>query len=180
MAAPSIKIPLSKNKLLLSIGGSLLFVMAAAWMLVTQAGGFSGLPPIVAQITGIAGILFFSVTGILGVTKLFDKTPGLIIDDRGITDNSSAAGVGLIEWKDMTGIRTRQIMTTRFLLIDVADPEKYITRAGSGGQALLMRANGSLSGTPLSIASTALQCDFAELERTVLEEYWKHKHGKRL
>ena len=114
---------------------------------------------------GILGILFFSATGILGFKKLFDKKVGLIIDSNGITDNSNASSVGLIEWNDITDIITKQVMSTKFLLINVANPEKYIEKAKSGMKTKLMRSNMKIYGTPLSITSNTLKYDFGELEK---------------
>lgn len=49
--------------------------------------------------------------------------------------------IGLIEWNDITGICTEQVMSTKFLLIDIANPEKYIGKAKNIAQKKLMKAN---------------------------------------
>lgn len=88
--------------------------------------------PNAIRFLGIAGIVFFGLAGIYGIIKLFDKKAGLIIDSSGITDNTSAVSIGLIEWSDILGIRTEQIMSTKFLLIDVENPKKYLDKAKNG------------------------------------------------
>ena len=114
---------------------------------------------------------FFGATGIYGIVKLFDKKIGLIIDSDGITDNSNASSIGLIEWNDITEIRTKQIMSTKFLLIDIVKPEKYIGKAKNGMQAKLMKANMNMYETPLSITSNTLKYNFGELEKLIHTEF---------
>jgi hypothetical protein len=90
-----IEIPLSKNKLFLGIGGSILFVILGVWLF-TNAESFQEHSfrilrnPMIAKGVGILSILFFGATGIFGFKKLFDKKVGLTIDSNGITDNSNA------------------------------------------------------------------------------------------
>jgi len=171
-----IEIPLSKNKLFLIIGGSLLFVVLGIW-LVANAAGFQehsmGLlrNPFVVKGVGISGIVFFGFTTIYGIRKVFDKKVGLLIDSKGITDNSNASSIGLIEWNDISEIKTQQVMSTKFLLINVVNPEKYIGKATSGMKARLMRANMKMYGTPLSITSNTLKFDFEKLEELIQSEY---------
>lgn len=176
-----IEIPLSKNKLFLGIGGSMLFVALGIWLFLNaenfQEHSFRLIRnPIVAKGVGILAVLFFGATGIFGFRKFFDKKVGLLIDSKGITDNSNASSIGLIEWNDITKIITKQVMSTKFLLINVSDPEKYIGKAKSEMKAKLMRSNMKIYGTPLSISSNALKYDFGELEKLVQTEFERNKN----
>ena len=176
-----IEIPLSKNKLLLGIGGSILFIILGIWLLLNadsfQEHSFTLLRnPLIVKGIGILGILFFGATGIFGFKKMFDKKVGLTIDSNGITDNSNASSVGLIEWSDITNIITKQVMSTKFLLINVNDPEKYIRKAKSGMKAKLMRSNMKMYGTPLSITSSTLKYDFKKLEKLMQTEFKSNKN----
>lgn len=176
-----IEIPLSKNKLFLGIGGSILFVLLGIWLYLNaenfQEHSFRLLRnPMVAKGVGIIAILFFGATGIFGFRKLFDKKVGLIIDSNGITDNSNALSVGLIEWNDITEIITTQVMSTKFLLIKVNDSEKYIGKVKNGMKAKLMRSNMKIYGTPLSITSNNLKYDFGELEKLIQTEFERNKN----
>ena len=112
---------------------------------------------------GILSIVFFGAIGIFGVKKMFDKKIGLKIDSHGITDNSNASSVGLIEWNDITGIRVEQVMSTKFIMVDVEDPEKYIQQAKNNIMAKILRLNLSRYGSPISITSNTLRYDFDEL-----------------
>ena len=176
-----IEIPLSKNKLILGFGGSLLFVIAGIWLFLNaeifQEHSFKLLRnPMVIKGIGIISFLFFGATGIFSFKKLFDKKVGLIIDSNGITDNTNASSIGLIEWNDITDIITKQVMSTKFLLINVANPEKYIGKAKTGMKAKLMRSNMKMSGTPISITSTTLKYDFGKLEQLIQTEFERNKN----
>jgi len=167
-----IRIPISKGKLFFGIGGSILFVMMGIFIYTNV--DISSKNPVFLKIIGSASVLFFGATGIYGLTKLFDKKAGLIIDNAGITDHSNATSVGLIKWSDITAIKTRQVKSTKFLLIEVGNPEVYLEKAKSGIQRKLMQANMKTYGTPLSITSNTLSYDFGKLEKLVQEKFMKH------
>ncbi len=158
------------------MGGSILFVVLGA-LLYMNADSFQEhstsllRDPILLRVIGIFSILLFMATGIFSFKKMFDNELGLVIDAEGITDNSSGVSVGLIEWKDITNIISQQIMTTKFLLIEVKDPEKYIAKAKNGITAKIMRANLKSYGTPLSISSNTLKYKFKKLEELIYTEF---------
>jgi hypothetical protein len=174
-----IEIPLSKNKLFLVIGCSIVFVVLGVWLYTNEFKEHSFRllrNPMVVKGSGILAILFFGATGFFGIKKFFDKKVGLIIDSNGITDNSNASSVGLIEWNDISDLVTKQVMSTKFLLIYVTNPEKYIGKAKNGMKAKLMRSNMKMYGTPLSITSNTLRYDFAKLEKLVQTEFERNKN----
>ncbi len=176
-----IEVPLSQNKMLLAIGGSILFVLLGVWLFVSadsfQENSVRLLRnPIIVKGAGVLAILCFGVMAGMGIKKLFDKKIGLSIDAHGITDNSNTSSVGFIEWDDITRIETQQVMSTKFLLIHVRNPEKYIEKA-SGMKAKLMRSNMQMYGTPISITSNTLKCSFDELEKLIGTAFEQSRSG---
>ena len=159
-----VEIPLSKTKLFLGIGGSILFVIAGVILFAFELQ--TKFDPILVKGVGIVSVLFFGATGIYGIKKLFDKTIGLIIDENGIYDNTNASSIGLIKWSDITNIKTEKVSSTKFLLIYTKNPEVYIDRA-KGFKKKLMEGNNKLYGTPLSITSNTLKCNFSDLEKLI-------------
>lgn len=176
MEAQRIEIPLSKAKILIVLLGAVMFVVLGAWLFVDVASEESGFYKFFLQGIGVLGAVFFGYMGAVGVRKLFDNQPGLIIDREGIHDNSSAISAGLVEWKDITGFRSLKIRSTRFIMIDVFDPEKYIARAKNGIAKKAMQANYKLYDSPLAITSGALQYNFDTLENELLAAYEKYKN----
>lgn len=94
-----IEIPLSKTKIFLLVFGSIAFVIFGVLFIVNPDTFISPVfrNPQILRLTGIAVVLFFGVTGIYGLRKLFGKKIGLIVDGIGITDYTNASSVGLIE-----------------------------------------------------------------------------------
>ena len=162
-----IEILLKKTKILLMLGGSILFIAVGVYFLTTLSNQQTRFSPILVKGAGIACIVFFSAAAVFSVKKMFDKTIGLIIDENGIFDNTHAASVGLIKWADITGIRTEQIASTKFILIYTTNPEFYLNKA-SGFKRKLMEANNNMYGTPLSLTSTLLNCNFDDLEQMII------------
>lgn len=178
-----IEIPLSKKKLYLGILASLLFVIAGIWLFF-YTNLYQNFPlklfrnPMIIKGIGVLSILFFGTIRILQIKKLFDKKAGLIIDSNGITDNSNATSVGLIRWNDISDIKTKQVMSTKFLLINVLNPEEYIAKSKNGMKAKLMRTNMKVSGTPISITSSTLKYNFRKLEKIIQIEFEKNKNAR--
>jgi hypothetical protein len=123
------------------------------------------------KVFGLLGFIFMSLSIILIAVKYFKNSFGLVIDKNGITDNSSVASVGLIEWKDIKGIRKNNVMSTQFLLIDVYDSDKYIKKSKNTFVSILLKTNLKTYGTPISISDKALKCSFKELESIINEQY---------
>jgi hypothetical protein len=171
-----IEIPISKIKISILLAGTILFVIFGVLFILTPDTFVTILfrNPQTIRLTGIASVLFFGAVGIYGFKKLFDKSMGLIIDDNGITDNTNASSVGLIDWSDITEIKIEQVMSTKFLLIYTINPDKYLDRA-KGFKLKLLKLNMNKYGTPLSIISNTLRFNFDDLERLIKN---KHKDKK--
>lgn len=163
-----IEIPLGKKKISLLLFGAVIFVVLGINFIIAPETFVNSIirTPHVIRIAGIVSILFFGAVGLYGLRRLFDKTIGLIVDENGITDHTNASSIGLIEWKDILEIRTEKVVSTKFLLIYVKNPEKYLERA-KGFKRKLMEGNSSMYGTPLSIISNTLRTNFDELEKLI-------------
>lgn len=169
----AIEIPLSKSKLLLAVGGCILFVMLGIYLLTEDVFQHINFPPAIAKGAGILSIVFFGVVGFLTVRKMFDNKTGLRIDETGITDNTSANSIGLIPWSEISAIKTGQVMSTKFLLIHTKNPDQILEKV-SHVKRRMMQANQKMYGTPFAITSTTLKYNFSQLESLLqnkLNEY---------
>lgn len=164
------EIKLSKRKLFLTLAGASLFVIMGYFLIIKANRGDFG-DDILVRICGWVSIVFFGATLIFALVKLFDNKPGLILNEKGITDNASGVSAGFIAWNDITDISMLKVQSTRFLLIFTKDPKKYL--AGKNKfKVNMMRINAKMYGTPLSISATALQYKFDDLEKLVFK-YWE-------
>ena len=91
-------------------------------------------------------------------------------------DNSNAIKVGLIEWSDIDKITTAKISSTKFLLIHVTNPDKYVERV-TGFRQKLMKGNMNIYGTPLSITPNTLQYKFDDLEQLLQSRLREFRKG---
>lgn len=132
--------------------------------------------PQLIRFSGLAGIAFFGATSIYGVIKLCDNKIGLTLDANGIIDNTNASSIGLIKWSDIKKVETEKVQSSIFLLIFVKKPSKIIKKE-KGFKRMLLASSMKRYGTPLSIVSSSLNCNFDELEKLVregLDEYQKN------
>lgn len=171
-----IKIPLSKTKIVLLLVAALAFVFAGAWGIIDPEK-FTSIrySDNFIFIIGIVSVLFFGLAAVFITLKMFSKKPGLILNDSGIIDNSNATSVGLIEWKDITGMRRLEIASSKILIIETANPEKYIQRSKNIISKKAMKANNKMYGSPLAIISNSLKIKFSELERLIGEQIENHR-----
>ncbi len=172
MVQERIEIKLSKAKGILTFLGSVVFVLTSIWLIdyadnhETVDLGILKLDPAIIIVIGYVGLIFFGLAGLYILYKLFDKKPGLIIDNEGIYDNSSAAAGHLIKWDRIKGLRIKQVMSTKFILIDIENPEEFMDGV-NGIKKKLMWSTYKMYGTPTSISSSTLSCDFDELFQTI-------------
>lgn len=172
-----IQIALSKTKMQFLLLGSIVFVIIGIWFVLNPPQGSSNWfkNETVMRILGALAIVFFGGLAISISRKYNDKKPGLQIDQAGITDNSSAVSAGLIPWDDITAVEIAQVMNQQFLLIIVQNPEDYINQITNPIKKGAVKMNYQSYGTPITITSTALEIDFSELEKVILEQMQNYK-----
>jgi hypothetical protein len=161
------EIKLSKRKGILTFLGAVAFVALGIWM-IDLADNQHRYSPTLLKATGYSSIIFFGAAGLYIFYKLFDSKPGLTIDNEGIHDNSNASSGHLIKWRQIKGLKIEQVMSTRFILIDIHDPEDFMNSVG-GLKKKLMMGNFRMYGTPISIISNSLQCDTDYLFKVISE-----------
>ena len=108
--------------------------------------------------------------GFVGIKKLFDKSPGLVLNSEGILDNSSGLSAGVIPWSEVVDIREYQVQKQKFVSIHVQDPEKYANN-GNALKRMANRANIKMCGTPINISANSLKIGYEELLETIQEYY---------
>jgi len=159
-------VPLSKSKMLLLIVGAVGFVALGIWLSqldpswIESQRRFNN--PALVHAIGIVAIVFFGLCGVVGVRKLFDSKPGLVLSSAGMLDRSSAASERLIPWCDIERFDTYEIHKQKFLVVKLVAPEKYMASGGALMQAL-NRANMKMVGSPVAISSNTLKIGFDEL-----------------
>jgi len=177
------EISLSKAKLTKLLIFSALFLLGGLWMIITNPQTSNSVfnNPIIkalasygSTLMGIWGIYFFS-------KKLFDKKPGLVLNEQGIYDNTSAFKFGLIPWSDISEIYERSIQASiaskqYFVTIGLVNPEKYISREPNVLKRKLLIANSKSYGSPIHISTNGLKTNHKDLLKLVMEYHEKFRH----
>lgn len=172
-----IEIPLSKQKMLLTLLGSIVFVGLGIWFLINPpriSNPILGNPALIF-ILGLASILFFGLVAVTILRKFSDKKPGLIISRHGITDNSSGVSAGLILWTDIQEIKISQVMSQKFLMFIVSNPQDYLDKVTNPLKRNAMKMNYKTYGSPISISSNALRINFNELQKILVKKMNEYK-----
>jgi hypothetical protein len=154
--------------------GSFLFVLIGALFIYDPQGYTSTMfrSPAVLYVSGIASVCFFGACLLYGLYKITDTKVGLRLDSEGIHDNSNAASLGHIRWKDITGIRIVQVQSTKMLVISTSNDDEYINNASNFFVKHLAKLNKKWYGSPIVIPSVALTIDFDSLKHLV-ENSWR-------
>ena len=168
----TIEIALSKKKIFFMLMGALAFVAIGLWFVIsppTISNSYWGNPTKIA-IAGYASIVFFGLCAFVLIKKLPDNKPGLIIDQTGLTDNSSGVSAGQILWTDIENISVIEIHSQKLIMLQVTNPQDYIDKQTSSFKRKMMQLNYKMYGTPLSITSNGLKISFDELLSTLTDK----------
>jgi hypothetical protein len=173
----SIEIPLNKKKMAFLLALSLVLFSIGLWIVFgnPEVENTSGFHSTKLQIAGYGAILLFGLTTIALSKKIFDTSPGLVIDNNGITDSAGALSGGLVLWSDIENISKFQVQGQDFLLIQVKNPDYYIDRQTSTLKRKAMSLNKKLYGTPIFISANTLNINFQELFQTVNYRFQQNK-----
>ena len=155
----------SRAKGLASVLGCAVFVLAS----LTIIGEGSALTLIV----GAVGVLTFGRFGIAWVVYLLRTGPGLVVDDTGFDDNSSAVAVGRVLWADVIMVSERSFGWTSFVVVKVREPTIYVARLG-GLARLASAVNRRLVGSPVTVGSVGLKTSFANLSMLLHEGFERY------
>lgn len=107
--------------------------------------------PLLVLTVGALTILFFGPVGLYQLMMLLLGRPRVVLDDAGLTDHASPAGIGLLGWDRIRGARVEELdERSPLVVVDVTDPDGLVH--GSG--ALLRRTRRSSQerfGSPVVI-----------------------------
>ncbi|HET9034115.1 MAG TPA: STM3941 family protein [Dokdonella sp.] len=135
------------------VGGVVIALTGLAFRDSLMDGGFPwrALPPGLV----IAG----AICAGLGIWKALDMQPVVVVDARGFVDRTSLPHRAFI-WSEIEGFRLvpEGARNPKFLAIDLADPEKVISRALYGTTTMLESFHGQF-GTPCVIVLRTLEIE---------------------
>jgi hypothetical protein len=176
-----IEIPLSKRKMTLLLIGALAFVAIGLLFMISppevnhtnrRAALFN---PVFLLFIGSASVLFFGFCAVFFSIKLFDKKQGLIINQKGIIDNSSGLSVGLVLWSDIQKIEIITVNNQKFIMFILKKPQDYLNKITNQLKRKGMEINLKLYGAPISISANFLQTNAKDLYELLIEKWEEFK-----
>lgn len=129
---------------------------------------------ILVKAASYAGLLLFGTVTILMLKRLFSNKQGVQIFEKGFIDNSNVFNIGIISWNDVTKITTQEVMSNKFVLVHVKNPEYYMNKV-SGIKKNLLKGNFKTYGTPISVVHTSLKVSHKELYELLYTNWEKYK-----
>lgn len=150
----------SRPKGLAALLGCALFILASL-AIIAQGSA-------VTLVVGVVGLLTFTGFGIGWIVLLLRPGPGLVVDDTGFDDRSSATAVGRVPWVDVRLVSQRSIAGTPLLIVEVRDPAAYSSRLSRFGR-VVATVNRRWLGSPVVISSVGLKTSFAGLSMLLHE-----------
>lgn len=153
--------------------GALIFVVLGIWLVFYPPSTESSfwVTPSKMKLAGCASMIFFGFCAFFFIRKLPDDKPGLILDDIGITDNSSGLPAGQVLWLDIKKVSVIEISGQRIIMLKAKNPQDYIDRQTSLFVRKSMELNNRLYGTPLSQTANGLKISFDDLLALVSEKF---------
>ncbi|WP_298424850.1 STM3941 family protein [uncultured Kordia sp.] len=145
--------------------GSLIFIIAGFYIYSTESN---------LKFIGIIGILFFGLTGVTGIRRLIKPKAALIINSKGITDNSTVTSVGFIPWKDVIGFQPVKVTSNNFLVVQVKNPTTYIDNSKNMLTKQSLKYNYSSFNSPIAIGEVTLPLKLTEVEKILLNALKKY------
>lgn len=165
-SSETIEIALSKQKLVMLLLACIVFVTGGFLLAANPSHflSFVARSTTVIFITGVMSILFFGTIGCFIAVKLRDSSPGLVISNKGITDNSSGIAAGFIPWDDITEITEMTVVNQKIICVIVKNPQYYIDKQKSLLKREAMQANNSMYGAAIQITANGLKISYPELK----------------
>ena len=161
----NVEVERSRVKGLAAILGCVLFILASL-AIIAQGSALT-------LVVGTVGLLTFIGFGIGWIVLLLRTGPGLVVDDTGFDDRSSATATGRVSWADVKLLSRRSIAGTPLVVVDVRDPEAYSARLSRFAR-VVASANRHWLGSPVVISSVSLKISFESLFKLLhegLEQY---------
>ena len=133
----AIVIKQNTKKNIFYVAGTLVMSILFLWMVFLDCRPKTGILGVLCQsavfyillkILFVVGALFCVYGAIYMMKRIKSGKAVLIVDQTGVTDNSSAAALGFIPWADNDRIYMDSMMNNQFIELVLKDEEKYLAK----------------------------------------------------
>jgi hypothetical protein len=135
--------------------------------------------PIVVHGLGFCLMAMGSLCGALILRNHFNASPGLIISDEGLSDNTNPLSVGFIPWSAVRAIEIHKVHKDheqKVLYVILLTPERVFANSPLWKR-LLSRLAMRIGPSPIGISSTGLDIDFEQLALLIAQRFrlWQQR-----
>jgi hypothetical protein len=153
--AQQIVIPISKTKMIFLLLICFGFAYAGIYMITHSAD-------IIGKVIGYACLIFFGGGSLMGLYRLFQNKPGIILNNDDIVYDTNSQE-GFISWNDIDNISISSVKSTKLIMIHPKDVNAFIDKQSSKIKQELMRFNQNNYNAPISLTSSSFQISSDEL-----------------
>lgn len=160
--ADEVRIAFSQSKTGGLLVGALVFCIIGLWMFYA-AWTEGGAESVFLALLGVVTLLFFGSAAFFSLRPLIARGPGLILNQDGFIDHSSAIAAGFVPWEAVAAISSTSYRGNSFISVILHEPQQFLAR-----QTLLRRGLMSMNKvffqTPVQISTNALDISFPKLQ----------------
>lgn len=127
-------------------------VLGSSWTLGNNLGVLLSIIPLV-------GLVIFGGATLVFISRLFDKTPQVVITEEGLEDKR--LNTGLIRWNEILGAMQMETKYAQWVSLILSSPEKYFEKLPAF-QKFLRKANGQVENNNFRIRFTDLDTPIEE------------------
>lgn len=163
----TLEIQINKNRILLLLVVTAIVIPLG--VLLVYFGYLEGeIPPelTVVLVFAIPFLMYFFWTTL---QKVINKSPGLVLDNRGILDPMNFSEIGIISWENITQVKIVKHQFSEFLLIQLKNDEVVLNRL-SGLKKTMSKNYINAFGTPIVLTLNNLKIDKFELIKIIQDK----------
>lgn len=150
---------------------SLLFTLG----FVMELKSFSEREPLsILNISVIITSFAFAFTVYLMIRQLFSNKVALVINDEGFLFNVTNPDGSFLKWDEIRNISTTNVFITKFIYIQVKDPDTIIAKQENKREKKLMRTRQDRYGAPILISTSLMKISQDKLLKILIDKLHKY------
>jgi hypothetical protein len=118
------------------------------------------------------GVLLFALTHIL--SKLRDRSPGLVLSSQGVLYNVPAVFPRIFPWKSIENLYVREVRTTQFIALKLRHPNQFLSQMNLISR-FFWRINTYVANGIIYISSNVLDIEFEEMAKIAIQYFEKYR-----
>lgn len=147
---------------------AIIMVLPSVFIIIADTNGAR---KFINRIVGTFGFIFFGVCLIFLIKRLIKPKNILVINDKGIEDNSSAISLGFIPWDSIEEVYLSQVVTERFICININNIDERLNEL-SFVKRTLIKINLLFGYAPVSITLNSTKYKHEDVIK-IIKSYWK-------